>query len=266
MHSNHHPSLRSMTALLLASAFVAGCGEEAFESLADQAVDSQDIGATESALTAMGTEGVAGGMDPETAARQAGDSVKRSLADPACHTATRTGATVVHAFQNCTGRYGLVRVTGTLTVVFSGTPEKLAFVVTGTGVRVNRAVIDVESSGTLATSGTTKTLSVNTKGRGTGPRGNALERDGAYVATYDTATECGGLDGEWSLSVGLRDRTTKVAGVRKCKDRCPSAGSITHQGLGGRTVTVTFDGSSIAAWSGGRGHTGTVDLACAPAE
>lgn len=260
------PSRALLGALCLIVPAASGCGRPSdFELLAEQAADSQEIGQTESALAALSVDDVAEDAAPEAAAEQSATRIKPRLADPSCHQATRTGATVTHTFNACTGRYGLVRVTGTLTVVFSSSAERLAFHATAAGLRVNGAVLDIDTRGTLQRSGTARVLTVTTRGTGTGPRGNQLVRQGDYTAAWDVASECGTLDGTWSLEVGARDRTTRVQGVSKCRGQCPTAGRVTHQGLLGREVTVTFDGGPTARWTSNRGHSGTVELQCAPA-
>ena len=58
-----------------------------------------------------------------------------------------------------------------------------------------------------------------------------------------------------------RDYT--ASGLKKCANSCPVAGgSIVHQGLLGKTITVDVDGSSSAKWTSSNGKSGTVDLKC----
>jgi hypothetical protein len=258
-------SLSVIAGLITAGTLSSGCGMRGWEDLAEEAVDSQEIGQDESALTAISTEGAGATMTPEEVAATVGGRARLRLADPNCVTTTQTGATVVYTFTDCTGSRGLVHVTGVLTATFSGTPGNIAFSVSGTGIKVNEATIDLNSSGTLVTHGNVRTLTVTTKGSGIGRRGFDLERDGQYVATHDDATGCSTLNGEWSLDIGARDRTTTITGFNRCEGKCPGAGSvIKHKGFGGRQVTVSFDGSNEAQWEGSNGRSGSVSLSCTP--
>jgi len=251
--------------LLAVGTMSTGCGLREWEDLAEEAVDSQEIGQNESALTAISTEGAGATMTPDEVAGTAGGRARARLADPNCVAVAQSGATVVYTFTNCTGPRGLVSVTGVLTATFSGSPGNIAFSVSGTGIKVNEATIDIQSSGTLVRNGNVRTLTVTTKGTGVGRRGFDLDRDGQYVATHDDATGCSKLNGQWSLDIGVRDRSTSITNFNRCDGKCPGAGGkITHKGFGGRQVVISFDGSNRATWEGSNGRSGTVNLSCTP--
>lgn len=246
----------------------AGCGrlEDEVELMAEQALDSQELTSSESALTTMMSDGIEPGLDPVRAAEMAASRMYSRLQPAGCVTAAQSGATVTYQMNGCTGPYGLVRVTGTLQAVFASAPAGLSVDVTGDGLQVNGATMDVSSTAALAVQGSKRTLTVTTQGTGTGARGHALARDGQYTATRDTATGCITLDGTWSLDIGARGRSTVVSGLGRCEDRCPQAGgSIVHQGLAGRVITVTFDGSTNAKWDAKgfrRDLSGSIALTC----
>ncbi|MFH0900423.1 MAG: hypothetical protein V2A73_07320 [Pseudomonadota bacterium] len=101
-----------------------------------------------------------------------------------------------------------------------------------------------------------------TSGNGVGPHGNSLTRNGSYTLTW--TQDCYTLEGSWSRSGAAGTATTAVSDYTRCKGLCPSAGTITHTGVKGRTVTVTFDGSDVASWSTSGGLSGTVNLLCTP--
>lgn len=242
---------------------LSACGDQRAEEIAEEAVDSQELALSEGALVAVSADGAEQGMRAEEAAAAAAKISPQRLTPPGCMTATVEGTKVTYNLDGCSGPAGLVKVTGSITAVFATAGPALQITATGSGVRVNRAVLDVDAVATVTQSGTTRTVSVTTKGSGTGPRGHHLERHGSYVATKDSATSCATLDGEWALEVGTRERTTTISGLRRCPDACPAGGgTIVHKGLFGRTVTVTFDGSNAARWTTSFGRSGTVDLRC----
>jgi len=253
-------SLAIALALPLAGA---GCGLDADQEAAGEAADSTEMTESEAAV-------VAGGADDQSvalnAAAIAGGAEARAAArfQPAgCATITVSGTTVTAVLHDCTGRLGLVHVTGTVVSVFSDVASGVEVVTTARGLAVNRAMIDVDAMATITEQAGVRTLTVATQGSGTGPRGHAFSRAGSYTVTRDLATSCLALNGAWQLSASGLSRTTTVSGLARCEDMCPAAGgSIVHTGFRGRTVTVTFDGSAVASWSSTSGRSGTIDLTC----
>jgi hypothetical protein len=173
---------------------------------------------------------------------------------------------LTYTLNNCTGRFGLVHVTGTVVAVLADGSDGLDITVTGMGLKVNRATLDLNASAVLSDDGTKRKLVVSTNSSGVGPRGNTFTRVGTYTVERDPSTACVSLDGQWQLDVSnARSRSTTVSGLSRCDGMCPAAGGvITHTGILGRTVTITFDGSDAASWTTSNGHSGTVDLTCGP--
>jgi hypothetical protein len=99
---------------------------------------------------------------------------------------------------------------------------------------------------------------------GTGPRGRDFERDGDYVFTWDAATSCVSLDGDWATDVEGARWTTAVRGYSRCAGACPAAGGSIAWSSALARLTVTYDGSSTASWSADarRDRTGTIELLC----
>jgi len=251
-------------ACVLAGVAGAGCGRlDADEAAASEAADSTEITQNEAALVAAGADD---GSAPLTAAALAGGAEARAAArfQPAgCATVSVAGTTVTTTLQDCTGRFGLVHVTGTLVSVFTDAAGGVQVVTTAQGLAVNHAVIDIDATATITEQAGVRTLVVSTHGSGTGPRGHAFTRDGSYTVVRDLATSCISLEGQWQLSAAGLSRTTSVSGLARCDGMCPAAGgTIVHTGFRGRTVTLTFDGSAVADWSSTTGRSGTIDLTC----
>lgn len=184
-----------------------------------------------------------------------------------CATVDQQGATVTVTYNDCTGPRGLVHVTGTLTVVLSvSATGGISAHATATGFQVNRATLDIDADATYAVSGTSHSLTVTSTGEGTGPRGNAIDHQGDYTITWDTASQCGSIDGMWSTDittpVATAERSNDVD-LSRCAGGCPT-GTMTHHFLGGASITVTFDGTATAAWTASTGRSGTVQLLCQP--
>ena len=181
-----------------------------------------------------------------------------------CASVALSGTTLTYTLSECTGRLGLVHVSGTLVAQLTDGSDGVHIAVSGTGLRANRATLDLDATGVLGSDGAKCKLVVSTNGSGTTARGNTFSRVGSYTVERDPATACVSLDGQWQLDLSIgRTRSTTVTGLSRCADACPAAGgTIVHTGLLGRTATVTFDGSDVASWTSSTGRSGTIDLAC----
>lgn len=252
----------AMSSMLILSA----CGRGEENDAAEDADESADVTSSESALTSELSDEVAQPMSASAAdiANAAATRVNSHLTPAGCLTKTVSGATVTYVFNDCTGPYGLVHVTGTVVGVYSRpSGGGVQVVLTGTGVKVNGATVDLNSTVIASQSGTVKKAEVTSNAAGTGRRGNSISRDGAYTVTYDSSAQCVTIDGTWSTKVGARTASTVVSGYKRCKGTCPaSGGSIVHTSSRTNVVTMTYDGSATAAWSTSAGKSGTVTLQC----
>lgn len=249
------------------SVTVVGCGRDADADFAEDADESATVSTTESALTSELADEVAAPMSAsaDQLATNAVARVPTRFKPQGCATAVQTGATVVYTLTNCTGPFGLVKVNGTLTAIYSrASAGGVNVVITGKGVKANDATIDINSVVVASQSGGVKTANVTIDGDGTGPRGNSFTRKGAYVLTYDTTTECLTVDGTWQTGSARVGASTVVSGYKRCKGACPSSGgSIVHTSVRDEVVTVTYDGSANAKYTATRGtRAGTLPLRC----
>ena len=231
---------------------------------ATEALDSSDVVQNEGAVFVAATSSVSVQMDGTQAATSAAASAKTFWGPSNCVTASASGATVTYTLNDCTGPFGLVHVTGTVVVEYSLAADGIHAHATANGLMVNGATMNIDAQAVYSQNGTQKRLSVQTTGTGTGPRGNAITRSGNYTLTWDAATSCLGLDGQWATTIAGYQWSTQVSAFEKCAAQCPAAGgSISHHGgLSGITITVDFDGTATAHWSTSNGHSGTVGLFC----
>lgn len=244
-------------------------GDAAKEDSAEGAIDSSDSASAEGNLLMAAVDGSAtGSANADSVTASIAANISARYTPSGCATVTPSGTSIKTVYNDCTGPRGLVHVTGevdlAVSVALNGDIQVHG---TSTDLKVNGATLDIDATGTYATSGSGHSLTVETTGTGTGPRGLLVDHEGSYTIKWDAATQCHSIDGEWSTELGLRDRSNAVS-VSRCGGGCPT-GSISHTYLGGRTLTVTFDGTATASWSlaaSGAGasvlSTGTVALSC----
>lgn len=260
------PLLFLLSLLSLLLSFSLGCG------VVDDAADAQDadesVSATtmESALTAelsdqSSLSASATGAELATAAAT---RVGSHLSPEGCVTTVVLGATVTYTMNDCSGPYGLVHVTGTLTAVYSrASSGAVHVVITSSAIKVNQWTIELDATVDASQTGSVKKTEVACNSSGIGPRHMSVARQGDYTVTYDPTTECITLDGTWTTRAGLRTASTGASGYVRCKGHCPAAGgTITHTRVGGTVITLSYDGSTTAAWRTSKGRSGTVSLTC----
>jgi hypothetical protein len=249
---------------------VVGCGRGAAESdEADDAVATSASTSTESALMSSAAEdstSMSGSFTNEQIAEAASLKLK-SRYKSGCVTATRNLNVVTYVMVDCTGPYGLVKVSGSMVVTYTRQADgSIKADAQGTGLKVNDGTLDLSAVAIYTKNAAgLETAVVESHGTFTGPKGNTGVRVGNYVVTRDQAAQCVTLDGQWSTqwNGGKATSSTEVSGMKKCAASCPAAGGlITHTGVFGKVLTVTLDGSDVAAWSTTGGKSGTIDLEC----
>ncbi len=242
-----------------------GCGGGGESAAAEDADDSVNVTSNESALTAEMVDEV-DQPDAATADQLAASAVTKVPAHftpSSCVTAMQQGPKVTYTLTNCTGRYGLVSVTGVVTAVYSrAAGGGVDVVLTSTGLKANQATLDVNATVRATEAGSVRTAKVDSTTKGTGPRGTTLTHDGDYTVVYDRTTECLTVNGTWSTGVGTKSSTTTVTNFARCKGACPTSGTIVHDTVRGSIVTVTYSGAATASWATSAGRSGTLSLMC----
>lgn len=264
--------MRTLASLvLIGSTALVGCARNSANTdSAAAALDSQESVESEGNVMMAVADG-ADGMALTAPALPTADQVASRIAanvalrwNPSgCATATASGANVTIQFNDCTGPRGLLHVTGELDLTVT-VNTSIVIAGTATGLQVNHAVLDVDTSAVYSSNGTTHSIAVTTTGTGTGPLGNTIDHNGDYTVTWDTASTCGSVAGSWSTEISSTTASatrSNQVNVMRCAGGCPT-GTLVHTGFGGVTLTVTFDGSATAAWTTSNGKSGTIALQC----
>ena len=256
----------SSLVLLGSSLLVCACtnGHDDVDSAAS-AIDSSDSTEAEGNVMMGSIDGADGsGLAAPTAA----DVAVRIAANVAlrwnpsgCATVTQHDALVSITYNDCTGPRGLVHVTGTLDLAVSiSTTGAITVHGTSSSLQVNRAELVIDATATYTVGGSGHTLSVQTSGSGTGPRGNTVDHEGSYTINWDPSTLCRSIDGHWQTDIGARERSNDVS-LHRCGAGCPT-GTITHHFAVGASLTITLDGTATAHWATSAGASGTTQVGC----
>lgn len=244
--------------LLALGVGIAGCAAAGTD-LAEQASDSMDAVTAEAALVVASMDGITASTTPEEAANAAAANAGAFWTE-GCFTYLIDGASITYELTECGGPFGLARVNGSVTVTYRATTSSYGFDVTTSNLTIGDATVSYMLSADVATDA--RNVRVTSSGSATGRRGHAVTHEGTYDLRWNGSSECAGLDGSWTTTVGARTFTTQVAGWQRCGDGCPAAGgSISYTGPVA-SVIVTYDGSSEASFTNAEGGSGTIPLFC----
>ncbi len=273
----------AVTALTLSSVASVACGGDASPPASDQndiagtvadSAATQDIESQATALAGALQLGI--DRPGATADEAATAAAKRSLffRPVACISSVldATAHKVTHTLNGCTGPWGLANVTGTLTVTYgesSGAADAGARVleldVEGRGLKIRKGTADYSAHATWIAEGAARTMTVTATSAGTTAANKAFTRTASSTLTWAVGESCITLNGTAESTVAKRTTTTVVKDYERCKNACPEAGGTVTVTLVPKnvTVTVTFDGTNVASYTDGEGHSSVVPLACA---
>lgn len=175
---------------------------------------------------------------------------------------------VTLTLNNCTGPFGLVKWSGTVTVTFSKNGDgSLNAKATSNNMTANGspATFTMDRNITLTPGSASREVKGSTTWQRTTANGVQVNHTANWTATVDATTRCRTVNGSGVTTVGGASVTTAAKDYKVCRpngvDQCPT-GSLSHTTASGTgSVTVTFDGSNQATVTGPRG-TRQVGLVC----
>lgn len=175
-----------------------------------------------------------------------------------CITTTLAGNVATHVFAGCSGPYGLVDFTGTVTSTYVRAAGTLTITHEATGFSVNGATVSGKRVVAYTRSGSVITKHRTGMWSGTTKSGKAFSHEADFTSTWDSATKCVTRDGSAETSIASRELSRSISGFKRCgigRLGCPESGtivlertrgantaSVTLQFLGGRDYTVTGPG------------------------
>jgi hypothetical protein len=264
---------------LLALAVVVACGPKASPStdsestaLAQDGTDANEVESQASSLSASLTLAAgSAAMVPTAQALANAATTTASFYFPSqCLVVTRPAQNrVQYVFDDCTGPWGILHVTGTLVATLTDTAAGLQIDV-GDGIggpatlHFNKAVAAYQATA-LVTSGGGLKRSMTWTGAldGTTARGRAFSRSASWTIGWTIGESCVSIDGSAEGDVTGRKLKTVVARYSRCRGQCPSSGMVTITNeTTQKSVAIAYDGTAIATFTGIDGKTYDITLAC----
>ncbi len=215
-------------------------------------------------LSAEGLGGRLGGVQPA----DIGDGARAVFLPAGCLTVTHSlpERSVAYRFDGCLGPFGLRRVSGTVSVVYTKSTEGLALDVKASGLTIGRATGVAFTARAEISAGAQpgeRRTAWRAELEGVSARDRSMKRSITRTLQFSTGGTCVDTSGKSTGTVAGATLDVVVEGVRRCRGACPEAGGkIQVSGEGRGPLTLTFDGTTEAKVDVG-GKTQTVALACA---
>jgi hypothetical protein len=180
-----------------------------------------------------------------------------------CATATASGNVVTYQFNNCSGPFGMLGATGTLTATLNVVDDSVQVQLAGNHVASNGGTLNVNTSGTVRPQPPgQKTLQATSQSTGTGPQGNNVAHTGSYTVQWPTPMAgCATINGTLAGTGPEAGTNTVIANYIACTGKCPQAGTVTTAFEAG-TATITFTGSDIAECNATNGTSASIPFNC----
>ncbi len=207
-------------------------------------------------------------QEPSQAAATAGAKV--ALWPPGCLSRSidpTDPLTVRLHFDDCTGPFGLVHVRGDEVVTFSaGAAGALHAEYRSDALTANGLACAHQASADITVRGTSRDVAWRGTWARTSLAGVAVAHTSDLAVEFDLAAGCRSSTGSAVTTVGSRTIDTAIDAYRICwsasGDACPS-GSVVHTSRAtGRTLRVSFDGTSEAQVVLAGGRSFDVPLVC----
>lgn len=173
-----------------------------------------------------------------------------------------------HVFTNCTGPYGFVDFTGTVTTTFVRGGGSLTITYEANGFKANGASISGKRVVVFTRNGSVITKRRTGTWTGTTKKGKELSHTADFTVTYDMATKCITRDGTAQTTVAARELTRTVTGFKRCgigSGGCPESGKLEltrTKGENTASVSIEFLGGRDYTVTGPKGRSTTLQLVC----
>jgi hypothetical protein len=236
------------------------------------AAAGEDVSQTESDTEALSTANVgsdgSGNLAVATATATGGFFLPAGCLTEINDVAT---STATFTYADCTGPYGLVHLTGTVTVAYSSTgANDLTLNLSATNFQINKATLtSFTATAAITATGATRDMTWNASMSGVTGRGRDFTRTTSKNLTWTVggATECVAIDGTAEGTVTGAHLKTTITSYQRCKDACPQAGSeIQIDDVdNGNSVDIKYQGgpqASVTEDRKNRTETVTIELAC----
>jgi hypothetical protein len=157
-----------------------------------------------------------------------GDGAKGFYRPAGCLVVTADTAAkkVTYKFNDCTGPFGLVHITGEVDVTFSSSAaNQLTLNFSATDLKINRGAIDWTATANVTANGLARDMVWDGHFTGTTAHGRAFQRTNHKEYKWTVGQQCLAVQGSSDGTVTGHELKTDVIDFQICKGGCPEAGS-----------------------------------------
>jgi hypothetical protein len=282
--------LLARLAVLSTSAFAlsaAGCAAAGAAQSEDLAAYGDDSIETESNLESVGQSfvgstngrvGIQSAASLTATAPHAGIQVADIVSDPAggffepagCLVEDQSPATesATYTFTDCSGPHGLLHLTGVVHATWSSaSSDAISIVLSASDFKVNDATVTSWSANaTVTADGDSRSMAWSAKLSGTTGAGRAFVRSNDKTIGWTVGGSCLSISGTSTGTISGLDLQTTLTSYSRCEGTCPAAGSNVRieDVTTGASIDLQYLGGAQAAFTGLRGATTDITLACTP--
>lgn len=251
----------SLSALVLSPLLLAACGgSAAIATDGENAADSADTASVTASMSSLTTDGVDASATTAAAAAASAQVKALALLSPqGCATAQVVGSTVNYALNGCTGPYGLLNVTGSVSATYAVAAGSVTVTLSGANLKANGSTVNLNATATVTGTAGSRQAMVTSSTSAQTARGRTITHSGSYTAGWDGT--CLTLTGVFTTQIGLLGWSTSITDYKRCQGMCPASGTVVIT-AGSNTATVTFAGGATVSYTDNKGDSGTVTLSC----
>jgi len=201
-------------------------------------------------------------VDPPVAVNAVGSHINSVVGPRGCANTSRGSDFVTVRFNNCTPPFGQTNTSGAIGFGVSSSDGGIVIDANSSTVKATQANITIHSSALYTTSGTSRTLTVNSSGTGAGPAGLPSTRSGTYTVTWNAGDSCANIYGSIARGTSRGD-VMAFSAFRVCTTGCPLSGTVTHtNATNGVTTTTVYSGTTTVRFTTSDGQSGVETISC----
>jgi hypothetical protein len=171
-----------------------------------------------------------------------------------------------YTFNDCTGPFGLVHISGVVDVTWSVTgPGAVTLNFSSSDLEINRATLSSwAATANVTANGDSRTMVWSAHLSGTTGGGRPFVRTNDKTLTWTAGGSCLSISGTSTGTVTGLDLQTTITSYSVCAGACPAAGSEVHVEdlTTSESVDLKFLGGAEAQFTGVNGAVTDLPLAC----
>jgi hypothetical protein len=174
--------------------------------------------------------------------------------------------TNTYTFSDCTGPFGLVHLTGVVTVVWSqASADTLNLELSSKNFEINRATVTSwNATAAIKADGDSRTMQWAASLTGTTKSGRAFSRTNAKTISWTVGGSCISISGSSQGTITGLDLDTTITNYSRCEGSCPAAGSEVHieDVKNGESIDLKYLGGDSAQFTSVDGTVTDLPLFC----